>query len=144
MPVGGRQAEKGGDRCICIYSYDWFALLYGRNQHNIARQLSSNKKNIIYMNILMFTLLRYRNGHSGRFSSSRSRGRSRTEVGFNHGSLIPGLLLSLTFSFWPPMPREGDQAGVTLPLSRCKDGAHDHEVTQSRGHIEKTLWILGF
>ena len=29
---------------IYIHSYDWFMLLYGRNQHNIVKQLSSNSK----------------------------------------------------------------------------------------------------
>jgi len=24
------------------YNYDWFVLLYGRNQHNIVKQFSSN------------------------------------------------------------------------------------------------------
>ena len=31
-----------------IYSFDWFELLYGRNQHNIVKQLSSNLK--IFLN----------------------------------------------------------------------------------------------
>ena len=29
-----------------MYAYSWFTLLYGRNQHNIVRQLSSNLKKI--------------------------------------------------------------------------------------------------
>ena len=27
-----------------MYNYDWLALLYGRNQHNIVKQFSSNYK----------------------------------------------------------------------------------------------------
>ena len=31
--------------CVCVYiNYDWFALLYYRNQHNIIKQFSSNQK----------------------------------------------------------------------------------------------------
>ena len=32
------------------YTYDWFTLLYGRNQHNILKQLSSNYKQIFKKN----------------------------------------------------------------------------------------------
>ena len=35
-----------------IYSYDWFMMLYGRNQHNIVKQLASNlkeKKNNLFL-----------------------------------------------------------------------------------------------
>ena len=42
---------EGGSRwreyiyvCVCVYNYGWFALLYGRNQHNTVKQLSSNLK----------------------------------------------------------------------------------------------------
>ena len=31
-----------------MYAYGWFMLLYGRNQHNIVKQLSSNLKKVIY------------------------------------------------------------------------------------------------
>ena len=31
--------------CVCVYvNYDWFALLYYRNQHNIIKQFSSSQK----------------------------------------------------------------------------------------------------
>ena len=33
---GGWEAQKEG------YTYDWFMLMYGRNQHDIAKQLSFN------------------------------------------------------------------------------------------------------
>ena len=32
---GGREVQDGGDICLYIYTYCWFMLLYGRNQHNI-------------------------------------------------------------------------------------------------------------
>jgi len=35
-----REAQEGGD----LYSYGWFALLYGRNQHNIVKQFPPIKK----------------------------------------------------------------------------------------------------
>ena len=38
---GGREFQEGGD--ICTPKAD-FMLLYGRNQHNTGKQLSSNKK----------------------------------------------------------------------------------------------------
>ena len=31
----GKEVQEGGD-------YDWFTLMYGRKQHNIVKQLSSN------------------------------------------------------------------------------------------------------
>ena len=37
---GGREIQEGGD----LYTYGWFMLIYGRNQHNIVKQLSSNQK----------------------------------------------------------------------------------------------------
>ena len=40
---GGRLNRKGICVCVCI-NYDWFALLYYRNQHNIIKQFSSNQK----------------------------------------------------------------------------------------------------
>ena len=30
-----------------MYTYGWFTLSNGRNQHNIVKQLSSNLKNIV-------------------------------------------------------------------------------------------------
>ena len=30
-----------------MYTYDWFTLLFSRNEHNIVRQLYSNKKKIL-------------------------------------------------------------------------------------------------
>ena len=38
---GGREARQEGD--IYIYTCDWFVLMYGGNQHNNVKQLSSNK-----------------------------------------------------------------------------------------------------
>ena len=29
-----------------MYTYDWFMLMYGRNQYNVIKQLSSNEKEI--------------------------------------------------------------------------------------------------
>ena len=40
MGGGGKEAEDKE----AVYSYDWFKLLYGRNQHNIVRQLSCGWK----------------------------------------------------------------------------------------------------
>ena len=37
---GGGEADSGGRRYM--HTYGWFMLLYGRNQHNIVKQLSSN------------------------------------------------------------------------------------------------------
>ena len=34
--------EEGSRGRGHIYNYDWFVLLYGRNQHNMVKQLSSN------------------------------------------------------------------------------------------------------
>ena len=34
---GGREVQDGGDICLYIYTYCWFMLLYGRNQHNIVK-----------------------------------------------------------------------------------------------------------
>ena len=39
--VGGRFKRQGH-----VYNYDGFMLPYGRNQHNIVKQLSSNYKQI--------------------------------------------------------------------------------------------------
>ena len=63
LRVGARLKRKD----IYIYSYDWFTLWYGRNQHNIVKQLSSIKKNkfketqtirlsryIIYVDVLIY------------------------------------------------------------------------------------------
>ena len=37
---GGREVlEEGG-----VYTYGWFMLMYGRNQHNTVKQLASNWK----------------------------------------------------------------------------------------------------
>ena len=38
----GRHSKRRGD--IYTYTHDWFAFLYGRNQHNTVKQYSSNKK----------------------------------------------------------------------------------------------------
>ena len=35
---GGKEVQDGGDTYIC----GWFMLIYGRNQHNIVKQLSFN------------------------------------------------------------------------------------------------------
>ena len=45
----GREAQQGRDMCVCVcvcvyVNYDWFALLYYRNQHNIIKQFSSSQK----------------------------------------------------------------------------------------------------
>ena len=43
MGVGEEEeAQEGGD--IYVYNYGSFVLLYGRNQHNIVKQFSSNLK----------------------------------------------------------------------------------------------------
>ena len=48
--VGGGSRERGH-----IYTYGWFMLMYGLNQHNIVKQLSSNlnklKKNLENVNV---------------------------------------------------------------------------------------------
>ena len=36
---GGKEVQEEEDIC---YTYGWFMLMYGRNQHNIVKQLSSN------------------------------------------------------------------------------------------------------
>ena len=36
----GREVQNG--EVVCMYTCDWFLLMYGRNQHNIVKQLSSN------------------------------------------------------------------------------------------------------
>ena len=36
----GREIQKGED--MCIQTYGWFMLIYGRSQHNIVKQLTSN------------------------------------------------------------------------------------------------------
>ena len=36
---GGREDPEGGDH---MYTYGWFTLMCGRNQHNIVKKLSSN------------------------------------------------------------------------------------------------------
>ena len=44
-PVGirwGRGCKGGSGRGGHIYTYGWFTLLYGGNQHDIVKQLSSN------------------------------------------------------------------------------------------------------
>ena len=41
--MGGR-CEGGSRGRGCMYTYGWFTLLYGRNQHNTVKQLSSNWK----------------------------------------------------------------------------------------------------
>ena len=40
--MGG--GERGPTERGAIYNYDRFMLLYGRNQHNIVKQVSSNHK----------------------------------------------------------------------------------------------------
>ena len=42
---GGREVQEEED---IMYTYGWFVLIYGRNQHNIVKQLSSNEKEIIF------------------------------------------------------------------------------------------------
>ena len=37
MEIGGRFKKEGH-----VYTYGWFMVIYGRNQHNIVKQLSSN------------------------------------------------------------------------------------------------------
>ena len=39
----GMQVQEGGKH---MYIYGWFLLLYGRNQHNIVKQLSSVKNKL--------------------------------------------------------------------------------------------------
>ena len=49
--IGGREGDSKG-LSIYVCNYGWFTLLYGINQHNIVKQLSSNlKKCIIGKNI---------------------------------------------------------------------------------------------
>ena len=43
--VGWEREGKLRDRGPSIYNYGWFVLLYDRNQHNVVKQLSFNKKN---------------------------------------------------------------------------------------------------
>ena len=41
--VGGRRdPQEGGETYIIIYTYGWFMLMHGRNQHSNVKQLSSN------------------------------------------------------------------------------------------------------
>ena len=35
-----------------MYTCGWFMLMYGRNQHNIVKQLSTNKKVITHVKII--------------------------------------------------------------------------------------------
>ena len=42
MSYGYKNLSQEDDIYIYKYSYNWFALLYGRNQHNILKELSSN------------------------------------------------------------------------------------------------------
>ena len=35
---GGREVQEVG----AMYTYGWFMLMYGRNQHNTVKQLASN------------------------------------------------------------------------------------------------------
>ena len=37
MGIGEKIQEEG-----IFYNFDWFELLYGRNQHNIVKQFSSS------------------------------------------------------------------------------------------------------
>ena len=37
----GREVQEGGD----MSTFGWFVLMYDRNQHNIIKELYSNKKN---------------------------------------------------------------------------------------------------
>ena len=41
---GGREGQEGEDiyMYIYIYTYNWYTVLYGRNQHNFVKQFSSN------------------------------------------------------------------------------------------------------
>ena len=43
--VWGSGGDSGGREHI--YNYDWCALLYGKNQHNILKQFSSNWNQIL-------------------------------------------------------------------------------------------------
>ena len=40
--LGGRLKREGMCVCMCVYSYNLLMMSYGRNQHNIIKQLSSN------------------------------------------------------------------------------------------------------
>ena len=40
----GGKWERGSRGRERMYTYGWFMLMYGRNQHNIVKQLSSNYK----------------------------------------------------------------------------------------------------
>ena len=43
MKTERNEKKEGGDiTYIYIYNYNWFVLLYGRNQHNILKEFSSN------------------------------------------------------------------------------------------------------
>ena len=47
---GGREVQGGGDIGdiyinIHVYTYDWFMLMFGRNQHNSVKQVSLNSNN---------------------------------------------------------------------------------------------------
>ena len=81
-----------------MYSFDSFAKLYGRNQHNTVKQLSSNKKkkkkrknsnfyiketnistNIYLVNWFLFTyeqLLKNKRGRKSRYANDKERGSS--------------------------------------------------------------------
>ena len=38
----GKEVQEGG--AIHVHTYGWFMLMYGKNQNNILKQLSSNLK----------------------------------------------------------------------------------------------------
>ena len=44
--MGGRLQKEG-----YTYSHDWFELLYGRNQHDLVKQLLFNLKNFLFKKI---------------------------------------------------------------------------------------------
>ena len=59
----GREAQRGGKYiyiyvCVCIYIYVYIiitdsSLLHSRNQHNIVKQLSANKKKRLLSKIIL-------------------------------------------------------------------------------------------
>ena len=42
IQYGGVVGERLKTEGLYMYTYGWITLLYGRNQHNIVKQLSSN------------------------------------------------------------------------------------------------------
>ena len=45
-----------------MYNYDWFVLLYGRNQHNSVKQISSNYKMNLKQSSYALENVKNRNG----------------------------------------------------------------------------------